>query len=136
MSEVKGVRWVWLRVMYIWSIVIAGIFGLGMIFAPNAMQSTFDELCDPVIYGIAGSMFLAVALISILGLRAPLKFVPVLFFELVYKVIWFVGVALPLVIAGEFSADDILTVAIFALTIIGDAIAIPFSHLFARQPTQ
>jgi hypothetical protein len=133
MSEEKTVRWGWLRIMYVWTIIIAGGFGLGMIFVPNLIKDMFEETCDPLPYGILGSVFLAFALLSILGLRDPLKFVPVLLFHLVYKTIWFVGVVLPVLIAGEFPTSAILTVVIFALTIVGDLIAIPFWYVFAKQ---
>ena len=133
MDKVKGVRWGWLKVMYIWTIVIAGGFGLGMILAPSKMQSMSNIVCDPVTYGILGSFFLAIALLAILGLRSPLKFVPILLLQLTYKVVWMVGVFLPLLIAGRFPASEILTLVIFVLTIVGDVIAIPFQYVFAKK---
>jgi hypothetical protein len=105
-----------------------------MIFAPNTAQTMFTDSCDAVTYGVASSPFLAFALLAILGLRAPLKFVPTLFMQLTYKVVWFIGVFLPLLVTGKFPADEIITVVIFALTIVGDVIAIPFSYVFAKQP--
>ena len=133
MSEVKGVRWGWLRAMYIWTIVIAGGIGLGIIFVPSTVLSMFNAACDPVTYGISGSVFVAFALLAVLGIRAPLKFVPILLLQLTYKVVWFIGVIFPLLIAGKLSSDAITTIVIFALTIVGDLIAIPFPHIFAKQ---
>jgi hypothetical protein len=117
--------------MYIWTIVIAGLFGLMFIFAPETVKSMYNESCDPLPYGMLGSIFLAFGLMAILGLRAPVKFVPVLLMQLAYKVIWFIGVVLPFLIAGR-ATPDILTVVIFALTIVGDLIAIPFSYVLAK----
>ena len=133
MVEAKGVRWVWLKVMYIWTIIIAGGFGLMMVLAPDAAHAMFNDPCDPSTYGMLGSVFIAFALLSILGLRAPLKFVPVLLLQLTFKVIWFVGVVLPLGIAGKLTADVISSVVIYALTIVGDLIAIPFAWVLAKQ---
>jgi hypothetical protein len=93
----------------------------------------FNNVCDPVTYGINGSVFLAFGLLAILGLRAPLKFVPVLLLQLIYKVLWFVGVFLPLLVAGRFPTSETLTVVIFALVIVGDVIAIPFPYVFAKK---
>lgn len=132
MSETNNIRWGWLKVMYVWMIVIGGGFGLAMILAPEMVKSSFSESCDPPLYGMLGSIFLGFGLLAILGLRAPLKYVPVLLGCLTYKVIWFVGVVLPLLIAGG-PLPDMMTVVIFALTIIGDLIAIPFSYVFAKQ---
>ena len=37
MSKDINVRWGWLKIMYIWTIVGAGGFGLGIIVIPNIM---------------------------------------------------------------------------------------------------
>ena len=119
--------------MYIWTIVIAGGIGLGIIFVPSTVLSLFNGSCDPVTYGISGSVFVAFALLAVLGIHAPLKFVPILLLQLTYKIVWFVGVILPLLIAGKLPSEAITTIVIFALTIVGDLIAIPFPYVFAKQ---
>jgi hypothetical protein len=128
------VRMVWLKFMYIYTIILAGGLGLAMIIAPNMMISQLGmHSQDPIIYGIAGSVYVAFGLLSILGLRSPLKFVPILLLQLCYKAIWFIGVALPLVVMGQFPTYAIVFAVIFATYIIGDIIAIPFSYIFAKQ---
>jgi hypothetical protein len=119
--------------MYIMTVLTAGCYGLGMILFPERLKSIFNESCDPVNYGIIGSVYLAFGLCAILGLRAPLKFVPVLLLQLTYKSAWFIGVLFPLILRGGFSLDMSVTVAIFALIIIGDLIAIPFPYVFSKQ---
>ena len=137
MSKNINVRWGWLKIMYIWTIVGAGGFGLGIIVIPNIMKSIFGwPSQDPIVYGVTGSVWLAFGIISILGLRSPLKFVPVLLLQLGYKVVWFIGVILPLLAVGKFPIYAILHVVIFATYIIGDLIAIPFSYVFAKQSDQ
>ncbi len=129
-----NVRWGWLKGMYIYTIVGAGGFGLGIIVIPNVMKSVFRwPSQDPIVFGVTGSVYLAFAILSILGLRSPLKFVPVLLLQLCYKVVWFIGVILPILIAGKFPTYAILHVVIFATYIIGDLIAIPFSYVFAKE---
>jgi len=75
----------------------------------------------------------AFGILSILGLRSPLKFVPVLFLQLCYKVAWFLGVALRLLATGQFPVHGIPFAIIFASYIVGDLIGIPFSYLFAKE---
>lgn len=133
MSAPKAVRWGWLKVMYIVTIVVAGGYGLGIIFNPDQMKSIFHTTCDPIPYGIVGSVFLAFGLLAFLGLRAPLKFIPVLLLQLTYKLVWLVGVITPLMVTGNFSAKYTPTVVLFVLIIIGDLIAIPFHDIFAKQ---
>ncbi len=135
MSKEINVRWGWLKGMYIYTIIGSGGFGLGVLVIPNVMESVFQwPSQDPIVLGVTGSVNLAFAILSIVGLRSPLKFVPVLLLQLCYKVVWFVGVVLPLLVAGEFPTYAIPHVVIFATYIIGDLIAIPFSYVFAKQP--
>jgi hypothetical protein len=137
MSKDINVRWGWLKGMYIYTIVGAGGFGLGIIFIPGVMQTVFGwPNQDPIVFGVTGAVYLSFALLSILGLRSPLKFAPVLLLQLSYKAVWFIGVVLPLLIAGKFPNYGLLPVIIFATYIIGDLIAIPFPYVFARQSDQ
>ena len=130
------IRWGWLKAMYILTIFVAGGFGLGMIFAPSAAASLMDMSCDPSPFGIVGSVYLAFGLLSLLGLRNPLKFVPILLLQLTYKIVWLLAVALPLLIKGQFPASEISTVVIFIIVVAGDLIAIPFRYIFNKQPAQ
>jgi hypothetical protein len=134
MSKDTQIRWRWLKGMYIYTIVGAGLFGLGIIANPEFVKSTFTwPVEEPIAFGIVGSVYLAFGLLSILGLRSPLKFVPVLLIQLCYKSIWFIGVVLPLLVTGHFPSYAIPTVIIFATYIVGDLIAIPFSYAFAKE---
>ena len=134
MSKDTKIRWGWLKGMYIYTIVVAGLSGLGIIFIPETIKSTFTlPVEEPVTFGIVGSVYLAFGLLSILGLRSPLKFVPVLLLQLCYKSIWFIGVVLPLWVTAHFPSYAIPNVIIFATFIVGDLIAIPFSYVFAKE---
>jgi 2,4-dienoyl-CoA reductase-like NADH-dependent reductase (Old Yellow Enzyme family) len=78
-----NIRWGWLKIMYWYTIFGAGGFGLGIIVMPNIMRSIFGwPTQDPIVYGVAGSIWMAFGLLAILGLRSPLKFVPILLMQL------------------------------------------------------
>lgn len=135
MEKNINVRWGWLKFMYIYTIVGAGGFGLGIIAIPDIMRSIFgwpnsDQITA---FGVTGSVYFSFALLSILGLRSPLKFTPLLLLQLTYKAVWFVGVILPLLLAGKFPTYALLFTAIYVTYIVGDLIAIPFSYVFAKQ---
>ncbi|MGE5458754.1 MAG: hypothetical protein ACM3RX_10405 [Methanococcaceae archaeon] len=71
---------------------------MGVVIAPDLVISMLNwPSYDPIVFGIFGSLYVASGLVSVLGLRAPLKFVPVLLLQLTCKIVWFLGVALPLV---------------------------------------
>jgi hypothetical protein len=134
MSKNIKIRYGWLKGMYVYTIIGAGGFGLGIIFAPKVIGSLFCmPIQDSVVLGITGSVYLSFAILSILGLRSPLKFIPILLLQLSYKVIWFIGVILPIVFTGNLQTYVILYIIVFTTYIIGDLIAIPFSYVFSKQ---
>jgi hypothetical protein len=55
--------------------------------------------------GVAHSFLLALALLSIAGIRYPLGMLPLLVYELLWKMIWLCGIALPLWVANQVDAD-------------------------------
>lgn len=134
MSKDVRVRWGWLKGMYLYTIFGAGGFGLGIIIMPDVVRSMFSwPAQDPNIFGICGSVYFAFGLLSILGLRSPLKIAPVLLFQLTYKLVWFIGVIFPLLFGDKLPPHAIVLIVIFATYLIGDLIAIPFSYLIAKQ---
>jgi hypothetical protein len=134
MENKLKIRYGWLKGMYIYTTLGAGLTGLGIILMPE----TFASICkmpiqDPVIYGIVGSVFLAFGLISIFGLISPLKFAPILLLQMTYKILWFIGVILPTVFRGQLHWYAFIFIIIFATYIIGDIIAIPFKYLLKNS---
>jgi hypothetical protein len=98
------------------------------------VQSAFGfPTQDPVVFGIAASVYTAFGFMSLMGLKSPLKFAPLLLLQLCYKTIWLVCVVLPLFFSGLFPLYAIILFVIFVTYIIGDLIAIPFSHVFPKQ---
>jgi hypothetical protein len=51
--------------------------------------------------GVVAAMLGGVAVLAALGIRYPLKMIPVLIFELIWKIIWLFAFALPLWESGE-----------------------------------
>jgi len=134
MTKDIKVRMNWLKGMYIYTIVAAGGFGLGMILMPEVMKSMLGwPGAEPIAWGIVGTIYIAFRILSIFGLCSPLKFVPILFLQLCYKSIWLIGVILPLLMTKQFPNYALSFALIFATFIIGDIIAIPFSYIFTKE---
>jgi len=124
----------WLKAMYLYTLLGAGGAGLGMIFFPDVTRSALGYPAqDPVGFKLYGSVLLASGLAAIPALRRPLKFVPLLLLQLIYKPIWLAVVAVPMFLKGQFPLYVVMFSAIFLTYIIGDLIAIPFSYLFSRE---
>ena len=120
-----------LRIMYLYTVIGAGGFGIGILFKPAFVQSLLkmpDQ--DLVTFGITGAVYLAFGLLSLLGLISPMKFSPVLLLQLFYKTAWMAGVIAPMFLNGEFPLYAILIAIIFLTYIIGDLICLPYGYLF------
>ena len=77
-------------------------------------------------------MLLALALCSALGVRYPLQMLPLLFFELLWKVIWLTAVALPLWRADQLDADTLDTVKACLAGVVLCPIVIPWPYVWAN----
>lgn len=55
--------------------------------------------------GAVHSFLLALALMSLVGIRYPLAMLPLMLYELLWKMIWLSGFYLPLWLAGQVDAD-------------------------------
>lgn len=56
-------------------------------------------------HGVGISLLGALTLLSLLGIRYPVKMMPLLFFEFVWKLIWVLAAWLPLWMAHRLDAD-------------------------------
>jgi hypothetical protein len=55
----------------------------------------------PLMEGVETCMLVALSLLSFLGLRYPIKMLPILLFEIGWKLIWLTVIALPLLSTGN-----------------------------------
>ena len=133
MKNSAPIRWGWLKIMYFYTLFGAGGLGFGMLFFPGAVRSVFGfPVQDPIVFKLYGSFLLASGLMAIPALRSPLKFVPLLFLQLIYKPIWLATTAIPLFLKGQFPFYVVLISVVFVTYIIGNLIAIPFHSLFSK----
>ncbi|HEU4562548.1 MAG TPA: hypothetical protein VFS20_32255 [Longimicrobium sp.] len=96
MQEVSTARLYALRGAYLLLVV-----GLGATIWPL--------LLDPArvpdhMRGVVWAILAAVSLLALLGIRYPLKMLPLLFFEVAWKALWLLLVALPLWRSGQLDA--------------------------------
>jgi len=82
-------------------------------------------------HGVGCSLLGAVPILAFLGIRYPLKMLPVLFFELVWKSIWLIAVALPLWSSGQMDPDNLETAQNCLMGVIVP-LAIPWSYVWTH----
>ena len=85
--------------------------------------------------GVKASMLAAVSVLSLLGIRYPLQMLPVLLFELAWKLIWVAAVVLPLWTTDQI---DPATLKVFysCLTVLIVAAVIPWRYVVAQYVTK
>ena len=69
--------------------------------------------------GVVNAMLLALVFLSLVGLRHPLKMLPLLFWEMTWKAVWLLSVALPQSLKpGGMDAETVETAFACALAIV------------------
>lgn len=98
----------WMRFTYGATAFLGILVGGLMLFGPERLSRKIVGIPfmlpeqDPIIYGALAGIWFTVGLLCALGVRAPLKFLPLLVLQFVYKACWFAGVFVPLMYQGEF----------------------------------
>lgn len=128
------VRFGWLKAMYVANVALSLPLGTSVLIAPELMRGLLGVPAgDPVNYVIAtGAIPLAFGLAGVAGLRAPLRFSPVLGLQLVYKTLFLIGGVLPMALTGPMPGYVTPVIVIFVFFAIGNGIAVPFRYLLSE----
>ena len=122
-TQVSLLRLYALRATYLLLIV-----GLGIDIWPGIIH---HEKPWGLMLGVVQCVLAAVSLLALLGLRYPLQMLPLLFFELVWKSIWLIVVAVPLWSAQQMDAKTWET-AVACLMGVIFPIVIPWRYVVAN----
>ena len=92
-----------LKIIYIANIIVAGWISISSIFYPKIAATTvFQNAYQPTeVIRLVGCLWLAITILSILGLYRPISFSPILLVQLIYKGTWLLVVALPAIRNNE-----------------------------------
>jgi hypothetical protein len=74
----------------------------------------------------------AMSLLAVLGIRYPLKMLPLLFFELLWKVMWVVAWGFPLWSTQQLAPDSEQTLVSSLVGIVLVPLAIPWGYVFKQ----
>ena len=124
MADVTLFRLYLLRALYLLVVV-----GLGTVVWPGVIHPGKPwALMD----GVVACMPAAFSALSVLGLRYPLQMLPLLLWELAWKSIWLLAVALPLWSAGHMDGAT-RTTAWQCLLVVTIPLIIPWRHVWAHD---
>jgi len=128
MTEVSLFRLYLLRAMYALLLV-----GLGLTVWPALIVHPPGW---PLMNGVVCSLLGALAVLAAFGLRYPLRMLPLLVFELVWKFLWLVAIALPLWLDGRVDARTWETIRECLLGVILVPIVLPWGYLLRHFVTR
>jgi hypothetical protein len=85
-----------------------------------------------LMHGVACSLLAALSALMALGIRYPVKMLPLLLFELLWKAIWLVALALPLWRANQLDANTMETVKACLMGIVLVPLVVPWPYVWAN----
>ena len=109
------------------------VVGLGLDIWPDLIT---HPLSWELMRGMTNCLLAALSVMALLGLRYPLQMLPLLFYEITWKVIWLSIIALPLWLAHRVDAGTAQTIFACSMVVIFPII-IPWRYVitnFARKP--
>ena len=111
--------------------------GIYLLFAVGLGSAIWPEIVNHPLaaHGIATSLLAGLSALWALGIRYPLKMLPLLLFELVWKSIWLIAFALPLWSAQQMDADTWRSVKTFLGSLIVVSIAMPWAYVVTNYVT-
>jgi uncharacterized integral membrane protein len=85
----------------------------------------------PVMDGVVTCLLTAMSLLAFLGLRYPVRMVPILLFEVIWKVIWIAAVAVPHLLSDDMNAatSEVLFKCSFDVVVLA---VIPWGYVWRR----
>jgi len=123
----------WLRFMFAVNIFVVGSLGLAILIGRQPALTYFGFPTEELIFaGYTPSVMVAYAIMGIMGMRFPVKFAPVLLMQATGKIVWFLAIIIPQLATGSLPTFALMLIATFIPLIIGDLIAVPWKHIFAK----
>jgi hypothetical protein len=105
--------------------------GLAVVRWPDVIN--YDSSM-PLFEGVVAVLLTAMSLLAFLGLRYPVRLLPILLFESLWKVIWLSVVALPALAAGD--VDQAMSEVIVSCTLVVLILAVvPWRYVWQRYVT-
>jgi len=106
--------------------------GLAVMIWPRIINHTTEWALKN---GDTAALLAGVQVLAMLGIRYPLKMLPLLLFEFTWKSIWLIAIGLPIWRAGQLDAGTAESINACAIGVIVCVVAIPWPYVastFAR----
>lgn len=120
-----------LQIMYGVAVIGAGAVGAMTLIAPvTAGRFIFANATEVDVYlRILGALWLAIGVVALGGLADPLRYLPVLLIQLLYKTAWLFLAAFPVLVSGSSSRGLVFLTVLFTVWVFALILVIPFRVL-------
>jgi hypothetical protein len=123
-NDVSTVRLYLMRALYLLNFAL-----IGFSIWPQVINHSTSM---PLMEGVALSFYAALSTLSALGLRYPVKMMPLLLLQLFYKSVWLLAFVVPLWSAGALTSDIAGAVQPMVLGVVLDVLVIPWPFVVAN----
>jgi hypothetical protein len=109
------------------------VMALGLAVVKWPVVIGYDH-STPLYEGVVAVLLTAMSLLAFLGLRYPVRLLPILLFETLWKLIWLSVVALPALVAGD--VDQAMSEMIFSCSLVVIIVAVvPWRYVWRQYAT-
>ena len=102
-------------------------FGTAAVFWPSLLNHSHEW---GIAHGAQYSLLAALSPLALLGIRYPLKMLPVIFYEFAWKALWLAFVVAPLYAADRMTDDVWANVFACGIAIILTPLVLPWRHVW------
>jgi len=109
------------------------LMGIGLAVVKWPIVIGYDS-STPLFEGIVHILLTAMGLLALLGLRYPVRLIPILLFECLWKLLWLAIVVLPAALAGD--VDDAMGEVIVSCSLVVVILAVtPWGYVWRHYVT-
>jgi hypothetical protein len=101
--------------------------GLAVNIWPNVLAHSAEWA---IRFGHVGALLAGIGALSLLGLRYPAQMLPLMLFELLWKIIWIVAIGIPLWAGGQMTDAMRASAWEIGLGVILIPLVLPWRHLY------
>ena len=128
--ELSSVRLYLMRFAYLFNAIVIGFGAWSELI--NQRKLINEGKPWDLVYGVAFSLYAAYGLLMLLGVRFPVRMLPLLLLQIIYKTIWLIAVGHLLWSVGRLNPTAIGSIKFFASIVVLDLIVIPWPYVFDK----
>jgi len=123
-----------LKFMYWVTIFAVGVMGVFYLFFESIVMGSLKwTYRDPIMVNIYGAIQVAMGVLSVFGLKKPLRYIPVLMIQLIYKILASIAIIPRLITSSDAPRSGWVFIVIYLFIIIADLWAIPWKYVFGPE---